>query len=365
MKGIDVEWKGRTKTMIKKYSTMNLKHSFKDGFTMVELSLSLVFIAILSIAVVLVMTGAISSYHRSITLNKVENVGASLVRDMKASIQNAPPDRLALLCDDIYANTSNNGNNDPRKKCVDDGGKNFASVTRYAYVKVNKNSEQKGKQMPVFGALCTGSYTYIWNSGYFFDPTSYEVTDRNGGEVKPASFTYKVANSEGGNSKTISQFKLLKVKDQSRKVCESAIRYDAASQELKNRYVIVRPNTTDANAVNIDSNFNMTVLANTEEEPIRYLESDDGGVNAESDDEKKDTSNLAVYDMSISVAEQSATTRTAYYYGSFILGTVRGGINVEASGNFCATPEGYNESVENLDYCAINKFNFAALATGG
>jgi hypothetical protein len=38
---------------------------------------------------------------------------------------------------------------------------------------------------------------------------------------------------------------------------------------------------------------------------------------------------------------------------------------VEASGNFCATPEGYNESVENLDYCAINKFNFAALETGG
>jgi type II secretory pathway pseudopilin PulG len=159
--------------MIKKHSTMNLKHSFKDGFTMVELSLSLVFIAILSIAVVLVMTGAISSYHRSITLNKVENVGASLVRDMKASIQNAPPDRLALLCDDIYANTSYNDNNDTKKKCVDDGGKNFASVTRYAYVKVNKNSEQKGKQMPVFGALCTGSYTYIWNSGYFFDPTSY------------------------------------------------------------------------------------------------------------------------------------------------------------------------------------------------
>ena len=44
-----------------KYDEKKGVTTVKVGFTMVELSLSLVFIAILSIAVVLVMTGAISS----------------------------------------------------------------------------------------------------------------------------------------------------------------------------------------------------------------------------------------------------------------------------------------------------------------
>ena len=35
-----------------------------------------------------------------------------------------------------------------------------------------------------------------------------------------------------------------------------------------------------------------------------------------------------------------------------------------SSGNFCKTPESF-ESDENFDYCAINKFNFAAQAIGG
>ena len=49
---------------------------------------------------------------------------------------------------------------------------------------------------------------------------------------------------------------------------------------------------------------------------------------------------------------------------SFILGTLRGGANVNVSGEFCATP-GSNSSVEDFDYCAINKFNFAARTLGG
>ena len=38
-----------------------------DGFTLVELSLSLVFISILSLAVVLVIANAVSAYHKSLT----------------------------------------------------------------------------------------------------------------------------------------------------------------------------------------------------------------------------------------------------------------------------------------------------------
>ena len=54
--------------------------------------------------------------------------------------------------------------------------------------------------------------------------------------------------------------------------------------------------------------------------------------------------------------------KASFYSVSFILGTVQGGINVMSSGNFCKAPE---EDDSNFDYCAINKFNFAAQATGG
>ena len=331
----------------------------KVGFTMVELSLSLVFIAILSIAVVLVMTGAISSYHRSITLNKVESVGSGLVRDVKASIQGASADRLELLCDDVYVGNDT----DAREACEKDHGRNFAFVTRYANVTIGGDEAGK-KEMPVFGALCTGNYTYIWNSGYFFNPGEYKVTDNSSADVNPASLSYKMID---GTSDTVSKFKLLKIKDKSHKVCEAAIRYDTVENSMKNQYAIAKPSADNGNAVTIGSVFRMDLLAATDEKPIKYLQSDDmeNSEEGEGSEDEKDTNNLAVYDMSVSVAEQSTMSRSAYYYGSFILGTIRGGINVNASGNFCAAPEGYNESVENFDYCAINKFNFAALATGG
>lgn len=332
------------------------KLMMRSGFTLVELSLSLVFIAILSIAVVLVMTGAISSYHRSITLNKVENVGSNLVRDIKVSIQNASANGLTLLCDDIYSS-----NDTVRKSCEQDKGKSFSYVTRYALVKVNKEREARGTQMPVFGAMCTGSYTYIWNSGYLFDQ-NYSVTDESGANVSKASLTYKYNNNA---PTTISDFKLLKVKDSSRKVCESAMRYNKNNDSFVDSYV--DNNTMSKMQFNIDDNFNMAKFASTDELPVKYLEEDNGvaGTSEDESDEDEDTNNMAIYNMSISIAEQNGMSRSSYYYGSFILGTIRGGIDIVASGNFCSAPEGYNESVENIDYCAINKFNFAALATGG
>ena len=54
---------------------------------------------------------------------------------------------------------------------------------------------------------------------------------------------------------------------------------------------------------------------------------------------------------------------SALYSVSFVLGTVQGGIDITKSGGFCATPDDYEDA--NFDYCTINKFNFAALATGG
>ena len=71
---------------------------------------------------------------------------------------------------------------------------------------------------------------------------------------------------------------------------------------------------------------------------------------------------LVLYDLSAAIPAQSNASNNLFYSVSFILATVTGGIDVKATGNFCATPENYE--LENFDYCSINKFNFAVQATG-
>ena len=58
------------------------KLGIKKGFTLVELSLSIAFIAILSITVALIINDAISTYRRGLTLNQINTVGMDLVDDM-------------------------------------------------------------------------------------------------------------------------------------------------------------------------------------------------------------------------------------------------------------------------------------------
>ena len=66
--------------------------------------------------------------------------------------------------------------------------------------------------------------------------------------------------------------------------------------------------------------------------------------------------------MSVFAPTVHELTSSAYYSGTFILATLRGGININSTGEFCSDPP------DNLNtdfaYCAINKFNFAMKADG-
>ena len=305
----------------------NMEESvFRRGFTIIELSLSLVFISTLSLTVVMVIAGAISSYHKSITMNEVNTVGTSLVDDMQASIHEASTSKLINMCNSVYKN----GNSD----CESNNARRFTLVTQRASVK-SKSGEELGN-MPVFGALCTGSYSYIWNSGYFFN-SDYIV----GGSLSRASLKYN-----GSNIK--SDFKLLKVKDEDRAVCVAAVRVQQPG--------VVSDNYSNTNML---SQFDISLpglVKNGEapyvdEEPLELLSGGSEG--------------MALYELSTVISEQKGIIKNVYYYSSFILGTVQGGININATGDYCKIPGEYDGLNENFNYCAINKFNFAALANGG
>lgn len=68
--------------MVKKTEKMMMK----AGFTLVELSLSIVLIAVLSIIVISMINNAVSAYHRGLVLNQVNTVGMGLVDDMRLSL---------------------------------------------------------------------------------------------------------------------------------------------------------------------------------------------------------------------------------------------------------------------------------------
>ncbi|MBQ6313576.1 prepilin-type N-terminal cleavage/methylation domain-containing protein [Candidatus Saccharibacteria bacterium] len=294
------------------------KNKRKKGFTLIELSLSLVFIGILSLTIAYVINDTIGSYRRGLTLSQINTVGIDLVDDIRMTIQNSSANPIVDECERVYSSNISAKNN-----CKDDGAQKFMYIVRTGDL-VKKNS-QTLEEVPLYGAFCTGRYSYIWNSGYFFDLAK--------DNSNMATFKYEF----NGEEKTLDGFRLLKIRDGARAVCVAAVggsdgkKY--SSEAISNEFDITEMNVVIG------------------EEPVDLLKSDEksGG--------------LALYNLYVPMPARDIANSSALYSVSFVLGTVQGGIDITKSGGFCATPDDYEDA--NFDYCAINKFNFAALATGG
>ena len=163
------------------------------------------------------------------------------------------------------------------------------------------------------GVFCTGSYSYVWNTA----PS-----------IKRAREDFNAHKDEMMliNGK---YYKFARIPDTTRSAC--------AHQD---------------NSLNLSSN-EITV---SDENSIVSLISDDD-------------SDLALYDFAIMPASQNNKTGQIFYSGTFIIATMRGGINVLSNGDFCTgTDVMYSSDVEatnqEFNYCAVNKFNFAVRATG-
>ena len=314
----------------------------KKGFTLVELSLSIVFIGVLALAIALIINSTIASYRRGLTLNQVNTVGMDLVDDMRLAVQNSSTMTPLNDCSRYYG-----GSGDDYDNCKKEGGRYFVTVTKQARVKLK--GETDFIEVPIFGAFCTGSYSYIWNSGYLFAYSDHDNLDvesisklgSNALAVDKAELRYKV---KGGGTMSKSDFRLLKVQDSSRGVCASVV----MNSHLSSTGVVGENKYNLPDNDNISNVFDMTNYGNVDEEPVDLL-----AKNGEND--------LALYSLTVATPAESSVQGNLFYSVSFILGTMQGGINIRAHGKSCAAPEDYNS---NFDYCAINKFNFAAQANG-
>lgn len=176
--------------------------------------------------------------------------------------------------------------------------------------RVTTNSN--GNTVQTGGVFCTGMYSYVWNTA----PTIAEYRESG---VKNNAFTI---------NDTV--YKFARFPDNERTACE---RQNEDSSALKTTHFTYSP----ANGV-------VSLIAD-------------------------DDTDLAIYDMVVLPATQNDVTGQIFYSGSFILATMRGGINILTNGDFCTgTEQMYSTTVEasnqDFNYCAVNKFNFAVRATG-
>ena len=320
----------------------NMKKSLKRGFTMVELSISMVFVGVLSLSIVLVINNAVVAYRRGNTLGQVNTIGMDIVDDFKVAIQGTTSKTLIGLCAEIFEDVNE------RQKCEDDEAFNFVSVTKYSTVTLHQGTShaQTLANLPIYGVFCTGTYSYIWNTGYY-DSTEASFNEKGNEWAQLVYNGGAVRGSEGDESRP---FRLLKVRDDTRSVCIATVYPDYKSSDEESRLKYITNRTTE-NSLFYNNVVDIRNIGDgkLEEDPVYLLAS-------------RGEDNMALYDLLVAKPAVSKENDGALYPISFVLGTIDGGINIIAQGKSCSAPNDYEG---NLDYCAINKFSFAARATGG
>ena len=291
-----------------------MKKTTKKGFTLVELSLALVFIAILLLVIAWLTVHITTTYEKGLTMKAVNATSKELIDDMSRAIATSPARSVASLCSSKYTGSAYND-------CVSDSARKFSYQQRYGTVRINGVATQ----VPVNGAFCTGRYSYIWNTAYALNTQDYPPAD--GYSNYRATFYYN------NNTKSTNDFRLLKVSDFTREVCTSKLNNNVYRY---NGYFDYRLSATLSST-------------NTFEELI---------------DRDTDSTNthLALYDFVIYPPTIHKITGSGFYSGTFILASLRGNININATGEYCSEPA--EDLSTDFAYCSINKYNFSMRAAG-
>lgn len=162
-----------------------------------------------------------------------------------------------------------------------------------------------GELVPTNGIFCSGLYSYIWNTGYAFK------------KDKTESFRAVI----NGNP----NYRLVRAFDPGGDLCT----------------INVNDTTYEYNPNVISPSYNVS-------EPEELLST------AEAD--------LVVYDLRFFHPARHAYSGQAFYAGTFVLATLQGDVDILSSGEYCKASK--DAKFDEFTYCALNKYNFAAQATG-
>ena len=310
------------------------RESFKSGFTLIELTLAIAFISVLLVTVSLITQEIVKLYRKGYTIKTVNQVGRDLIEDLTSSVTSSTL-KAGSICND-FAN---------KDDCLSNGAKKTMYAQKYSdnvvMVKapgVNTSNVSGPISVPLYGAFCSGQYSYIWNTGYLYG-NSYFASASYGADNTLSQKGDSNINSPYAKRKINGNtYKLAKIEDHQNLICKTLFGGST--------------NYNDTSYPKFPSNFVLADIFAPDPSPeVTELISDSD-------------SPLAIYDLVIFPPAKVDTTGRLFLSGSFILGTVEGGVNVMAQGDYCQLPSGSGYSSFDFSYCAINKFNFSVSTTG-
>ena len=275
----------------------------KKGFTIIEITLAMTFLAILMVSIATLIMRITNIYQKGLAMRAINATGTEIIEDITRTVG------AASYLVDIHSQDAELGGNG-----VMEYDNNYKLVEKYYYDYTVYNENHNGKNFNVqyFGVLCTGDYSYIWNTARALDP---DFTTKN----------FITVNGE--------KVKMVRVYDREQTQCNKDKNGSVANLAKRN-YLPVTIN------VPVD---NVVELINSDE------------------------MDLALYEFNVTPATQSAITRQSFISANFILATRQGGININANGDFCRGEDNeFKDEYEGtmFNYCAVNKFSFSA-RTGG
>ncbi len=272
--------------------------SKKGGFTLIELMLSMAFIGSLLLVIAAVVMQVTSIYNRGLTIKEVNAVSRVLVRDMQQSIMNS----------EVFALRYHRANPTPQD----------IMATNFNQARSNGTDFYSN---PAGGRLCTGTYSYAWNSGRAVKSHASE------GSI----------NYEGSNPIQFmpdgSIIRFVKVRDTQKELCRS----------------------TNPNAAS-----RLPVVMTADGVPSPVLNVFGSGNN-----------NLVLYKIDIDAPGDAVTgnenvslkSTAPYYTISMIVGSQMGDEVIHTVEPNCNAPDG--GSMNDGEYCAINKISFVARSGAG
>lgn len=289
--------------------------STKRGFTLIETALATALIAVLLIAVAVIVINIISIYRKGMTLRALNSVGRTLIEEFNTTIEASSP--TEILGSSSATGTTNSARD----------------FDTYYY----RNYPAASDNYTSYGAFCTGSYSYIWQT----------YTDKNN------SLTIVYENATG-TSVTVEGFHLLKIRDVDQLACAKMTSDNLGTLSLTNEEDETEENTY--------------IISQTPEELLTDTDL-----------------NLVVYDLTVSAVDSNSNlnqdldtlSTTAFFSGTITLGTTTSLENATNNGisntlrldsETCDVSKvvgGLDGGVTDFDYCAVNRFKFAARAGSG
>lgn len=292
----------------------------KKGFTIIEVLLAMTFLSLLMLMIGYVTLHLVNIYNKGVSIRDVNKTAGQIISDMQLTIANsgnikcgvkyAHNDRMT-----VYGTESETCG----RLLADDPSDNIAG-----------------------GAICTGKYSYVWNYGHALQKLAdLNLADRKDAEKR--LFRYR---DESGGYQMV---RMARVEDGASAYCSSATN-------------LMSPG---ANIPVIYSNSSVTNNLSRKDKVVELIETGDR--------------DMALHSFLVSASSPDPLTDQALYEFEFVLGTFRDKVlmtenasckNLVEGSKRKTRPDGTIDTSEMVDaqdlsYCAINKFNFAARAVKG